>query len=130
MPISTTQQGIIAEFEIMKLHVEFGVDILGDLELTSPVVPIVRSHHENWDGTGYPRGLSGTDIPLGARILSVVDSFDAMTSDRPYRSAVSGNVALQALVDDKGTKYDPAIVDTFTRMCQSAGSTVDAMSAA
>ncbi len=75
-----------AEFEKMKLHVTVGADILTAIDFPYPVVPIVRCHHENWDGTGYPAGLRGTDIPIGARILSVVDCFDALTSDRPYRS--------------------------------------------
>src|SRR6516164_3804556 len=67
-----------SEFEQMKLHVDVGADILSLVEFPYPVVPIVRCHHENWDGSGYPRGLSGNDIPLGARILSVVDCYDAL----------------------------------------------------
>src|SRR5207342_252918 len=77
------------EFETMKLHVDVGADILSSIDFPYPVVPIVRAHHENWDGTGYPRGLRGTEIPLGARILSVVDCYDALTSDRPYRPAMN-----------------------------------------
>ena len=78
-----------AEFEAMKLHVDVGADILSSIDFPYPVVPIVRAHHENWDGTGYPRGLKGDDIPIGARILSVVDCYDALTSDRPYRPAMT-----------------------------------------
>jgi HD-GYP domain-containing protein (c-di-GMP phosphodiesterase class II) len=74
--------------------------------------------------------LSVAQIPLGARILSVVDCFDALTSDRPYRAAVSGNDALRTLLASRGTKYDPSAVDVFTRMCQSAGSEVDTVVAA
>ena len=74
-----------AEFEKMKRHVDVGADILSLVEFPYPVVPIVQCHHENWDGSGYPRGVAGEDIPIGARILSVVDCFDALTSDRPYR---------------------------------------------
>ena len=75
-----------AEFEKMKRHAPIGArDSVVDRVSRIPVVPIVRHHHENWDGTGYPDGLKGADIPLGARILSVVDCFDALTSDRPYR---------------------------------------------
>ena len=78
-----------AEFETMKLHVDVGADILSSIDFPYPVVPIVRAHHENWDGTGYPNGLKGFDIPIGARILSVVDCYDALTSDRPYRAAMT-----------------------------------------
>ena len=74
------------EFEKMKLHASVGADILSAIEFPYPVVPIVRHHHEEWDGTGYPDGLKGTEIPIGARILSVVDCFDALTSHRPYRA--------------------------------------------
>src|SRR5205807_2170417 len=70
-----------AEFEKMKLHASVGADILSAIDFPYPVVPIVRHHHESWDGNGYPKGLKGTEIPIGARILSVVDCFDALTSD-------------------------------------------------
>jgi hypothetical protein len=84
------------------------------------VVPIVRHHHENWDGTGYPDGLSGAAIPIGARILSVVDCFDALTSDRPYRRALSVREAL-AIIESRGaTMYDPAIIEAFRDVCISA----------
>ena len=83
-----------AEFETMKLHVEVGADILSSIDFPYPVVPIVRAHHENWDGSGYPNGLKGIEIPIGARILSVVDCYDALTSDRPYRAAMSDDDAL------------------------------------
>ena len=78
-------------------------------------MPIVRHHHENWDGTGYPDGLRGADIPLGARILSVVDCFDALTSDRPYRRRMSDDEALAIIIERRGTMYDPVVVDTFVR---------------
>ena len=83
-----------AEFETMKLHVDVGADILSSIDFPYPVVPIVRAHHENWDGSGYPNGLKGVDIPIGARILSVVDCYDALTSDRPYRAAMTDEEAL------------------------------------
>lgn len=101
------------EFEKMKLHASIGADILSAIEFPYPVVPIVRHHHENWDGRGYPDGLSGTQIPLGARILSVVDCFDALTSDRPYRPALSHDSALQIVIERRGTMYDPLVVDSF-----------------
>lgn len=102
-----------AEFEKMKLHATIGADILSAIKFPYPVVPIVRHHHESWDGTGYPGGLRGTDIPIGARILSVVDCFDALTSDRPYRPRLSDGEALAILTERRGSMYDPLIVDTF-----------------
>ena len=105
-----------AEFEQMKRHVDVGADILSLVDFPYPVVPIVRCHHENWDGTGYPRGVKGADIPIGARILSVVDCFDALTSDRPYRSALSNEAAFDILRARRGTMYEPLVVDTFIRV--------------
>ena len=102
-----------AEFDKMKLHASVGADILTAIDFPYPVVPIVRHHHENWDGTGYPAGLKGTDIPIGARILSVVDCFDALTSDRPYRPRLPDNDALKILLERRGKMYDPLVVDTF-----------------
>ena len=104
------------EFEQMKRHVDVGADILSLVEFPYPVVPIVRCHHENWDGTGYPRGVVGIDIPIGARILSVVDCFDALTSDRPYRSALTDEQAFEVLRARRGTMYEPLVVDTFMRV--------------
>jgi putative nucleotidyltransferase with HDIG domain len=104
------------EFEQMKQHATIGADILSAIDFPYPVVPIVRHHHENWDGTGYPQGLKGTDIPIGARILSVVDCFDALTSDRPYRPRLSDDMALQILRQRRGSMYDPLVVDTFARV--------------
>jgi diguanylate cyclase (GGDEF)-like protein/putative nucleotidyltransferase with HDIG domain len=105
-----------AEFEKMKLHASVGADILSAIQFPYPVVPIVRHHHESWDGTGYPDGLRGSDIPIGARILSVVDCFDALTSDRPYRPRLSDSDALRILSDRRGTMYDPLVVDIFSRV--------------
>lgn len=107
-----------AEFETMKLHVDAGADILSSIDFPYPVVPIVRAHHENWDGTGYPNGLRGVDIPIGARILSVVDCYDALTSDRPYRPALTDDQALVIIRARRGTMYDPVVVDTFERVCR------------
>jgi putative nucleotidyltransferase with HDIG domain len=102
-----------AEFEQMKKHVDIGADILSLVDFPYPVVPIVRCHHENWDGTGYPRGVVGEDIPIGARILSVVDCFDALTSDRPYRRALTDKAAIDILMERRGRMYDPRVVDMF-----------------
>jgi putative nucleotidyltransferase with HDIG domain len=102
-----------AEFEKMKLHAPIGAEILSSIDFPYPVVPIVRHHHENWNGTGYPDQLRGEDIPVGARILSVVDCFDALTSDRPYRARMTNEEAVAILMERRGTMYDPAIVDAF-----------------
>jgi len=105
-----------AEFEMMKLHTTIGADILSPIDFPYPVVPIVRHHHENWDGTGYPDGLRGEEIPIGARIISVVDCFDALTSDRPYRRAMSAERALRIIVDASGVMYDPTVVAALVRV--------------
>jgi putative nucleotidyltransferase with HDIG domain len=104
------------EFEKMKLHASVGADILSAIDFPYPVVPIVRHHHENWNGTGYPTGLRGTDIPIGARVLSVVDCFDALTSDRPYRPRLSDEEATKILMERRGSMYDPLVVDVFVRV--------------
>jgi putative nucleotidyltransferase with HDIG domain len=105
-----------AEFEKMKLHVDVGADILSLVQFPYPVEPIVRCHHENWDGSGYPRGVAGEAIPIGARILSVVDCFDALTSDRPYRGRMTDEAALDILRERRARMYDPEVVDTFIRV--------------
>src|SRR4051812_30523796 len=117
-----------AEFDKMKLHASVGADILSAIDFPYPVVPIVRHHHESWDGTGYPDGLSGASIPIGARILSVVDCFDALTSDRPYRPRLSDREALRILSERRGHMYDPLVVDTFTRLHAQGGLIFEAVS--
>src|ERR1700712_3710561 len=97
----------------MKLHVDVGADILSLVPFPFPVVPIVRCHHEKWDGTGYPRGVAGADIPIGARILSVADCYDALTSDRPYRGRMTDAAAIAIVGDRRGTMYDPVVVDAL-----------------
>jgi putative nucleotidyltransferase with HDIG domain len=103
----------VTEFEKMKRHADIGADLLSSISFPYPVIPIVRHHHENWDGTGYPSQLAGHDIPLGARILSVVDCFDALTSDRPYRPRLSDAESFQIIRERRGWMYDPHVVDTF-----------------
>jgi putative nucleotidyltransferase with HDIG domain len=102
-----------AEFERMKTHAAVGAEILSQVAFPYPVVPIVRHHHENWDGTGYPDGLQGAEIPIGARILSVIDCYDALTSDRPYRRALAPAAAFEIIRARRGTMYDPILVDSF-----------------
>src|SRR5215471_21505628 len=103
------------EFEKLKIHPVVGAEILNRVQFPYPVVPIVRSHHEKWDGSGYPDGLRGEQIPIGARILSVVDCFDALTSERPYRRAVSADEAMALLRAESGRSYDPRVVDCIER---------------
>ncbi len=105
-----------SEFEQIKQHVDTGATILRAVEFPYPVVPIVLGHHEQWDGRGYPAGLAGEAIPIGARILSVVDCFDAVTSDRPYRRKLSDEEAIAILQSRAGTMYDRRVVDAFIAM--------------
>jgi len=101
------------EYELVKSYPEGSADILASISFLEGVSIIVRHHRENYDGTGYPDRLSGDAIPLGARILSVVDAFDAMTSERPYRERIDPEVAIEELRNKSGTQFDPMIVDTF-----------------
>jgi putative nucleotidyltransferase with HDIG domain len=101
------------EYETIKLHATKGATILASVRFPYPVVPTVRHHHEWWNGRGYPDGLSGESIPLGARILAVVDCFDALTSDRPYRRRLGDDEAIEMLRARAGTAYDPRIVEGF-----------------
>ncbi|HEX8069143.1 MAG TPA: HD domain-containing phosphohydrolase [Pyrinomonadaceae bacterium] len=102
-----------AEFEQMKLHTVVGAQILGRVEFPYPVVPVVRHHHERWDGAGYPDGLKAEEIPLTARILSVVDCFDAVREDRQYRRGLTREEAVALIMEGAGTQYDPRVVGTF-----------------
>jgi diguanylate cyclase (GGDEF)-like protein/putative nucleotidyltransferase with HDIG domain len=103
------------EFEKLKIHPSVGAEILEEVEFPYPVVPIVRSHHEKWDGTGYPEGLKGEQIPIGARILSAVDCLDALSSDRQYRRALPLDEAMAAVVAESGKAYDPRVVAVLER---------------
>jgi putative nucleotidyltransferase with HDIG domain len=106
------------EFDKMKRHANVGADILSSIGFPYPVVPIVRHHHENWDGSGYPVGLASDAIPIGARILAVVDCFDALVSDRPYRPRLSQPEALRVLQARSGTMYDPRVVAKFLEIVE------------
>lgn len=101
------------EFDLIKLHPGAGAEIVRPLASFSAPEPVVLHHHEHFDGSGYPLGLSGGSIPLGARIVAVADSFDAMTTDRPYRSELPVAEALQRLRDGRGRQWDPEVVDAF-----------------
>ncbi len=104
------------EFDRMKEHPVVGADILQQIKFFQEGSHYVRYHHERWDGKGYPEGLSGENIPEGARILAVVDAFDAMTSDRPYRQALTVSVALDELRRGAGTQFDPEVVEKFEKI--------------
>ncbi|MFZ0137119.1 MAG: HD domain-containing phosphohydrolase [Candidatus Sulfotelmatobacter sp.] len=98
------------EFEKMKIHPTVGAEILEQVDFPYPVVPIVRAHHEKWDGSGYPNGLAGEAIPIGARILSAVDCLDALASDRQYRRALPLHEAMAKVVSEAGSGFDPRVV--------------------
>jgi HD-GYP domain-containing protein (c-di-GMP phosphodiesterase class II) len=103
------------EREIIKEHAAEGAAILGILSMYHDAANVVRHHHERWDGAGYPDGLAGDAIPIGARIIAVADTYDAMTSDRVYRKALSHSVALAEIRRGSGSQFDPRIVDAFLR---------------
>jgi diguanylate cyclase (GGDEF)-like protein len=105
-----------AEWEMMRSHPEAGVRILAPIPFLGRAIDVVRHHHERWDGTGYPGGLAGEEIPMWARIFAVVDSVDAMTSDRPYRAALSLEVAHEELKKGAGTQFDPVCVAAFMHL--------------
>ena len=100
------------EDEVRK-HAEYGAAIVAPMRFAGDVAPIILSHHEHWDGTGYPFGLRAGRIPLGARIIAVVDAFDAMTSDRPYRPSLGVEEAVRRLKAGTGSQWDPAVVEVF-----------------
>jgi len=105
----------LEEFEKMKIHPIVGAEILEQVDFPYPVVPIVRAHHEKWDGSGYPLGLVGEEIPIGARILSAVDCLDALASDRQYRKALPLDDAMAKVASEAGTSFDPKIVAILQR---------------
>ena len=104
-----------AEFKEIQRHPVIGADIVQNLEMYRHGASVVRHHHERWDGRGYPDGLKGEDIPLGARIIAVGDSYDAMTSNRPYRRALSHTVAMDEIARNSGIQFDPQVVEAFQR---------------
>lgn len=109
----------------MQYHPYIGTKILQSVKLLEPVLPLVYHHQERYDGSGYPDGLKGEDIPLGARIIAVCDAFEAMTSDRPYRKALPPQAALQELKKEAGRQFDPAVVDVFLRLAEKGAISLD-----
>ena len=100
----------------MRRHPEWGERILSPIEEFAEICPVVRHCHECWDGTGYPDGLAGEEIPLESRIILVCDAFHAMTTDRPYRSRLPVEEAFRRLEAGAGTQFDPRVVDVFLRV--------------
>jgi putative two-component system response regulator len=101
------------EWEEMKQHTSIGAGLIQSIPYLTTAIPIIHHHHERWDGKGYPDGLAGEEIPQGARIVSVADSFDAMTTMRVYQPASSPQQAINEIVSGSGTRYDPAVVEAF-----------------
>jgi HD-GYP domain-containing protein (c-di-GMP phosphodiesterase class II) len=99
----------------MDRHPVIGAELIEPLSMYQAALPVVRHHHERWDGAGYPDGLAGEHIPFGARVLAVADTFDAMTSDRPYRRGTSHERALAEIEAGSGAQFDPAVVEAFVR---------------
>ena len=107
------------EFQKIRAHPKVGADIVSSVPFPYPVAPLILSHHERWDGKGYPTGLKGEDIPLGARILSVVDYFDALMAERPYHKAMSFDAAVGLLRQEAGKGLDPSVVAKFVQLLPS-----------
>jgi diguanylate cyclase (GGDEF)-like protein/putative nucleotidyltransferase with HDIG domain len=116
------------EFQKIRVHPQVGAEIISAVPFPYPVAPLILSHHERWDGKGYPQGLKGEEIPLGARILSVVDYYDALTSDRPYHKAMTPEAAMALLQQEAGRALDPQVVQMFVKMApemESAAETIE-----
>lgn len=101
------------EFKVIRNHVRLGLDIIKDVKWLEDAGEVVLYHHERWDGTGYLAGLKGDEIPLNARIFSIVDVFDALTSNRPYKKATTSKEAVKQLKGEKETHFDPGLIDVF-----------------
>jgi putative nucleotidyltransferase with HDIG domain len=110
-----------SEWDVLKSHPEIGARVVDRMEFLTGTVEIVKHHHESWDGSGYPDGLEGEAIPLGARIVAVADSFDAMTTNRSYRRALSIDEAIDRMNKAAGKQFDPRIVRVFVRHIREKG---------
>jgi putative nucleotidyltransferase with HDIG domain len=108
----------VEEYEVMKKHPEFGWAVLRQVPGMERASLMILHHHENFDGTGYPGGLKGEEIPIGSRIVSVIDAFDAMVSTRPYRQGMPIEEAVRRLVLGSGTQFDPRVVNSFLPLAQ------------
>ena len=110
-----------AEWKVMRTHPILGERMLEGIHFLSDALPVIRHHHERWDGAGYPDRLAGEDIPLGARIVAVCDAFDAMTSDRPYRKAISAERACEEILAGAGTQFDPRCAKLLVEVLTDVG---------
>jgi len=113
-----SKRGLLSpkEFDVIRQHTAQSVALISPVEFLKPVVPIILYHHEKYDGSGYPSGLKKEQIPLGARVISVVDAFESMVQGRPYRSSLSIEFAIKELIHCRGTQFDPKIVDAFVKL--------------
>jgi HD-GYP domain-containing protein (c-di-GMP phosphodiesterase class II) len=107
------------EYTLIKQHPVLGANIMAPIKQLRDIVPLMRHHHESYDGSGFPDHLTGDQIPLGARILCLADTFDAMTSDRPYQQAMDLNYVVESIVAWSGTRFDPAVVEAFVGLFES-----------
>lgn len=110
------------EWMQMKKHAEIGYDMAMSASELKPIAGYILSHHENWNGSGYPHGISGENIPLPSRILAIADTYDAMTQDRVYRTAVGKEMALEEIRQNTGSRFDPAVAAVFFQVIENAPS--------
>jgi len=106
------------EFRILREHPQKSVELIKPVSFLKPVLPIVLYHHERYDGKGYPCGLKGEEIPLGARVMAVVDAFEAMVEGRPYKKGMHFSSTVEQIKKKKGTQFDPVVVDAFCKLCK------------
>jgi HD-GYP domain-containing protein (c-di-GMP phosphodiesterase class II) len=104
------------EWKVMRRHPDIGAKIVEGIPFLQDTIPLIRHHQERWDGTGYPSGLGGEDIPILARMFAIVDAFDALTSNRPYRQKISALEAIEYLHEQAGILFDPEIVKIFKKL--------------
>jgi HD-GYP domain-containing protein (c-di-GMP phosphodiesterase class II) len=104
------------EYEQVKQHAAIGADLLAGVSSNGLLALFVRHHHENWDGTGYPDGCCGDEIPIGARVLAITDCYDALTSNRPYRRALAPHAAIAMIRERRGSMFDPELTDAFLKI--------------
>ena len=106
------------EYEKIKKHPEIGQEMISKVRFLSPIASMIHYHQERWDGKGYPAGLKGEEIPLGARIVSAINAYRAMVSDRPYRPALAKGEAIRELRQGAGTQFDPKVVEAFIHILE------------
>jgi HD-GYP domain-containing protein (c-di-GMP phosphodiesterase class II) len=109
------------EFETIKKHPQLSADIIRPLHFLRGTIPLILHHHERWDGKGYPHGLKEHEIPIGARIIAVVDAYRSLTANRPYRKAYSKNSLMKILRRESGTKFDPQVTAVFLKILTKSG---------